>query len=118
MMFVVRGPIHPEDGSNRTVGCNFLSYARMRTAGTDWMASTSRSRSESSLIERAPQLSDTLVSDELSECFIVRDDNGQALSYVYFNDDAHRRAVNRRLTKDEARRIAIAKVPDLLAART
>jgi hypothetical protein len=54
--------------------------------------------------------------DELAECFIVRDANGQALSYVYFDDDPHRRAVNKWLTRDEAQRIAanIAKVPEML----
>jgi hypothetical protein len=26
--------------------------------------------------------------EELAECFIVRDANGQALAYVYFSEDA------------------------------
>ena len=29
--------------------------------------------------------------DEHDECFIVRDANGQALAYVYFEDDPRRR---------------------------
>jgi hypothetical protein len=44
--------------------------------------------------------------DELSEYFIVRDANFQALGYFYFDDDPHRRAVNKRMTKDEARHMA------------
>ena len=55
------------------------------------------------------------IVDELAECFIIRDANGQALSYVYFDDDPHRRAVNKRLTRDEASRVAtnIAKLPQM-----
>jgi hypothetical protein len=49
-------------------------------------------------------------------CFIVRDRNRQALTYVYFEDEPGRRAAAKLLTRDEARRIAlsIAKLPDLL----
>jgi hypothetical protein len=51
-------------------------------------------------------------------CFIVRDHNGQALGYVYFEEEPGRGDRWRNLlTKDEARRIAvnIARLPELCA---
>jgi hypothetical protein len=49
-------------------------------------------------------------------CFIVRDANGQALSYVYYENEPGRRNAAGLLTRDEARRIAlnVANLPELV----
>ena len=45
--------------------------------------------------------------EDNGSCFIVRDANGQALSYVYYENEPGGRAAAGLLTRDEARRIAI-----------
>ncbi len=52
--------------------------------------------------------------EEQADCVIVRDHNGQALTYVYFKDEPLRRSAGKSLSRDEAWRIAaiMANLPD------
>jgi hypothetical protein len=45
--------------------------------------------------------------EEQGACFDIQDHGGQALLYVYFEEEPGRRSAAKLLTKDEARRIAV-----------
>ena len=57
-----------------------------------------------------------VLSDAQRRMLIVKDANGVAVAYIYYEEEPGRRAAAKLMTKDEARRIAanIAKVPELL----
>jgi hypothetical protein len=57
--------------------------------------------------------------EERDSCFVVKDANGQALAYMYFEKEPRRRFRRELLTRNEAQRFAtiFAKLPDLLRAQ-
>ncbi len=48
-----------------------------------------------------------LVRRGTDACYVVRDANGHALAYVYFEDEPGRRSAAKVITRDEARRIVV-----------
>ena len=44
------------------------------------------------------------VEDKNDACFIVHDANGQAVAYVYYEEETGRRSAANLMTRDEARR--------------
>jgi hypothetical protein len=57
-------------------------------------------------------------AEEIDACSIARDANGQALAYVYFEEEPGRRSAAKLLTKDEARPIAANSALPLRTATT
>jgi hypothetical protein len=101
------------------LGTAVISERGLGEAWTDW-------RRISGLGKKAPcyiggmterrGLPPPWTAEETDACFIVRDVNGQALAYVYFEEEKGRQSAAKLLTRDEARRIAanIAKLQELL----
>src|SRR4051794_9315554 len=56
--------------------------------------------------------------EERGESFVVCDANGRDLAFLYWDENEDRRNISKRLTRNEARRIAmgIARLPELLTA--
>jgi endo-1,4-beta-D-glucanase Y len=56
-----------------------------------------------------------IIEDHNDACFIVKDENGFAVAYVYYEHEPGRRTAADIMTRDEARRIAanIVKLPGL-----
>jgi hypothetical protein len=46
--------------------------------------------------------------EDLASCFVVKARGGQELAYIYYEDDPSRRSIVKLLSREEARRIAVA----------
>jgi hypothetical protein len=57
--------------------------------------------------------------EERPACFIIRDAGGQALSYLYYEEEPGRRSAAKLMSHDETQRIAanIVKLPELLGTK-
>jgi hypothetical protein len=70
----------------------------------DSCESSYRSRQRAAIERRFPP---PWTIEDNGACFIVRDHNGQAQAYTYYEDEPGRRTAANLLTRDETRRIAV-----------
>jgi hypothetical protein len=93
--------------------------ARCKSRPSSWTCGRWTSPARSSVAHDRPPLPVAWTIEEANNaCFVFKDANGFAVSYVYFEQETGRRAATNLMTKDEARRIAanIARLPELLGA--
>jgi hypothetical protein len=98
----------PEQAAPTNVRTRFVQIANHYRVLADWDERTERAR-----CRRFPP---PWSIEERQESFIVKDATGQQLAYLYFEDEPQRQMSMKRLSRDEARRIAanVAKLPELL----
>jgi hypothetical protein len=80
------------------------AWGTMQSGLADWPA-----RRGGNLLVQARRFTPTWDIEDNGACFIVKDHNGQAPAYVYYEDEPGRRSAAKLLTSDEARRIAVAR---------
>lgn len=93
--------------------CDVCNHDLPAADGDDWLTySRARLRSEDSEHRFSPPWS----VEDATACYIVRNCNGQAVAFVYYEEDIGHRTSAKLPTKDEARRIAanVAQLPELL----
>jgi hypothetical protein len=107
------GPSHYYAGLDRSLSAR-LKADPIKKSG---LRESARERYHRSMSGRGFPSPWTVEDDDA--CFIVRDANGQALGYFYFEEDHGRRSTANLLTKEEARRIAVnfARLPELLRSQ-
>jgi hypothetical protein len=112
-----------EDEAGRGVVGEIDEQLRTALRATSLQGLEGRISSRTAQVKRAAAVTSltraAIATGLQQQCFIVRDGKGQALTYVYFEEEPGRRAAAKLLTRDEARRIAanVAKLGRPIRAR-